>query len=194
MRATWLILLLIPFSVYSQQPACSCRFQSILSAGLAAGESPVKPIFQWSGGINLNDRFFAGVGGGIDPYRFKSVPVFADLRMSFGKSQAGFLYSNIGYSFPYDNTSIESWDDPFRTTEKFTGGFYLDVGIGYRLKLKSWNRLLFSSGFSHKRVSNIIGYTYPCFMPPCTEDISKYQYDLGRIVMKVSWELTKPRH
>src|SRR5688572_15049923 len=140
MRATWLILLLIPFSVYSQQPACSCRFQSILSAGLAAGESTVKPLFQWSGGMNINDRFFAGAGSGIDPYRFRSVPVFADLRMNFGKNKSGFLYSNIGYNFPYDNTKTEDWEDQFRTTNKYSGGFYLDVGIGYRVRLKSGHR------------------------------------------------------
>ena len=193
MLLRWFILLLFPFSVYSQKPACSCRFQSILTAGLAAGESTAKPIFQWSGGINYNDRFFAGVGAGIDPYRFKSVPLFVDWRMNFGKAKTGFLYANTGYSFPYDNTSPEIWEDPWRTTDKFSGGLYLDVGLGYRLQLKGWHRLLFSAGFSHKRINNTTGYTYPCFMPPCTEEIYKYQYNLGRIVTKFSWELTKPR-
>lgn len=187
-----LILLLFPFSVYSQQSACSCRFQGILSAGIAAGESTAKPVFQFSGGLATN-KFFAGAGFGLDFYRFHSVPIYADMRMNLGKMKGGFVYTQTGYNIPFDYKGTQAWASDFRTTDKSTGGFYLDAGIGYRVQLKSWHRLLFSAGFSHKRINNIVGYTYPCLLPPCTEDIYRYRYNLGRIITKFSWEFSK-RH
>ena len=186
-----LILLLFPVSVYSQQSACPCRFQGILSAGLAAGESAAKPVVQFSGGLT-NKFFFAGAGVGLDPYRFHSIPVFADLRYNFGRMKTGFLYAHTGYNFTYNHKESEMWIWGNKTTDKSEGGFYLDAGIGYRLHLKGWHRLLFSAGFSHKRINNLIGYTYPCLFPPCPEDIYRNQYNLGRIIAKFSWEFTSP--
>ena len=139
------------------------------------------------------NSFLRGAGVGLDPYRFHSIPVFADLRYNFGRMKTGFLYAHTGYNFTYNHKESEMWIWGNKTTDKSEGGFYLDAGIGYRLHLKGWHRLLFSAGFSHKRINNLIGYTYPCLFPPCPEDIYRNQYNLGRIIAKFSWEFTSPR-
>jgi hypothetical protein len=189
----FLWLLLVSYSVNSQKPTCSCSLQGTLSAGLAAGASKTKPLFQASGGIK-SGRYFAGIGGGVDLYRFKSIPVFADARWDFGRSGEGFLYGNLGYNFPFSNHSESNWFmDNWKTTDEFKGGYYFDAGIGYRIYLKGAGRLLVSAGFSQKRISNVTGFTYPCLVEPCPEEIYKYRYDLGRIVAKISWELSGKR-
>jgi len=192
MRLVFILFIFLSYSVYSQKPTCSCSFQGSLSAGLAAGNSPAKPLFQLSAGVK-SKSYYLGVGTGIDDYQFHSVPVFADLRYDFTKSGEGFIYGHAGYNFPYNNESFVDWFGMERSTDKFRGGFYMDAGVGYRIFLKGWHRLLISAGYSHKRVSNIIGYTFPCLVAPCPEDKNRYQYDMGRIVTKLSWEISARR-
>jgi hypothetical protein len=184
MRIKWLIILFFPVALFSQKNSCHCKFQGIVSVGMAAGESSTKALFQLSGGINTQD-YFMGVGFGIDPYRFQSVPVFADWRINLDKTRFGFLYANAGFNFPYgDNENIS---EPFKTSDHFRGGFYMDAGVGYRFPMKGWSRLLLSAGYSHKRINNVVGYHYS-WCPSCPDEKYTYQYDLGRIVTKLSWE------
>lgn len=190
MFRNWIILLLFPVNLLAQKNPCPCPFQAVLSTGVLGGESTAKPLFQLSGGLNYK-RFFAGLGGGADFYRFKSIPVYADLRYNFGKMSPGFLYGNAGYSFPFDNGSAVEWESSFITTNRYKGGFYMDAGLGYRIRLGGWNNLLLSAGYSYKRISELTGYTYPCLIEPCPEEIYRKQYNLGRVVTKLSWELSR---
>ena len=187
MKCLTIIFLLLGCSVYSQKPSCSCSFQSILSAGLAAGSSAAKPILQGSAGSRFN-KYFVGIGAGIDAYRYNTIPLFADLRRDFGKKNTLFIYSQGGYSIPFDNKSIEHGVNSFKTTDQFRGGLYFDAGFGYRARLFRSNALLMSAGYSQKNIRNKVGYTYPCLVPPCPEEIYENRYRLGRVVAKLSWE------
>lgn len=186
MKNKWLIIaVLCPILSFSQQNTAKARLTSIAAVGLVAGESTAKPLFQISGGFS-HGRYFSGIGIGMDQYFFNSIPLFADWRVSFGKTRLGFLYANGGYNFPGKIKSRNDWWG--KTTDRYYGGFYMDAGIGYRIKLSnSLHRLLFSAGYSRKTMSNKVGYTYQC-VPPCPEDIYTYKYELGRIVAKFSWE------
>ena len=181
-----MLAVLFPVMSFSQQSTSKARVTSIASVGFAAGESTAKPLFQLSGGFNYG-RFFSGIGIGMDQYRFNSFPLFADWRANFGKERLAFVYANGGYNFPGKNKSMN--DEWFKTTDLFDGGFYMDAGLGYRIRLNSsLHRLLFSAGYSRKTISNKVGYTYQCFNPPCQENLYTYKYELGRIVAKFSWE------
>ena len=190
MKFLTIIFLLLGCSVYSQKPSCSCSFQSILSAGLAAGSSAAKPILQGSAGSRFN-KYFVGIGAGVDAYRFHTIPLFADLRRDFGKKNAAFLYTLGGYNIPYNNESTSDWSSVPRSIDKFKGGFYMDAGVGYRIYFKGSHRLLISTGYSYKRVNNVVGYSHPCLIGPCPDEVYEYQYSLGRIVAKISWELVR---
>jgi hypothetical protein len=189
MKSKWLIIaVLFPAISLSQESSSKSHLNTIASVGLAVGESTAKPLYQLSAGLAY-DRYFAGIGAGIDQYNFNSVPLFADWRMNFGKARQVFLYTNCGYNFTYNNDGSNS--PFFKTTDRFYGGFYMDAGIGYRIRLNSLHRLLLSAGYSQKNVNNKVGYTYPCTVPPCLEEIYIYHYTLGRIITKLSWELGK---
>ena len=187
MKSTWLVLaVLFPLFSLSQDKKSSPAFTAISSLGFAAGESTAKPLFQVSGGVTY-DRFFGGLGVGMDFYNYKSIPLFADWRFSFGKTRIGFLYANAGYNFSYDNKNEEEVTI-FTTTNSFSGGFYADLGLGCRFRLNERHRLLLSAGYSQKNISRKIGYTFPCVNPPCSEEVYEYHYSLGRLVTKLGWE------
>src|SRR5262245_36263438 len=117
MKSTWLVLaVLFPLFSLSQDKKSAPVFTAISSLGFAAGESTAKPLFQVSGGMTY-DRFFGGLGVGVDLYNYKSIPLFADWRVNFGKTRLGFLYANAGYNFSFDNKEEEM--TIFTTTNQF---------------------------------------------------------------------------
>lgn len=163
----------------------------ITTVGFAAGESTAKPLFQLSGGVSI-DRWFAGAGFGMDDYYFNSFPLFADWRMGFGKKRLLFVYADGGYTFPGKYGGNNDFNF-FKTTDRLLGGFYMDTGFGYRIRLNSLHRILLSAGYSQKNLTKKIGYTFPCGIEPCLEQVDKYHYQLGRIVTKLSWEFGKTK-
>jgi len=186
MKRKWLIIaVLFPACSFSQGNKPASRLHTILSLGVAAGESTAKPLGQFSAGYTY-DRFFTGIGVGLDQYRFKSVPLFADWRMNLGRTRSVFIFANGGYNFSYGNETGDL--NSFKTTDRYSGGLYFDAGLGYRLRLNAMHRLSLSAGYSQKNIINEVGYTYPCFNPPCNEEVFNYHYNLGRITGKLSWE------
>jgi hypothetical protein len=184
----FIIALLFPLVSFSQSNLSRAHLHTIVSIGAAAGQSAVKPLAQVSSGFTYNNRWFTGIGIGIDHYNYKSIPLFADLRMNFGKTRSGFLYGNAGYNFPYDNKS--KGDVYSLGPDHIYGGFYMDAGIGYRIRLSSSQHLLFSAGYSQKRIKDAMSYNSLLYCPVCDGgDTYTYRYTMGRIITKLSWEL-----
>ena len=95
-----MIAVLFPVMCYSQDKT-KVSLHTIVSAGVAAGESTAKPLAQVAAGFHY-DRFFTGIGVGMDNYHFKSIPLFADWRMNFGNKQSIFVFANGGYNLFLD--------------------------------------------------------------------------------------------
>lgn len=190
MKTILFILCLIPVVLFAQQKRkCDCYWNTTLEAGAVGGEKEVKSLFTLSSGWAVRN-FYAGIGFGLDYYRFRSVPLFAGTRFHFDKRQKSFLYVRAGYNFPFSNTSeINNWVTV--TTNEFKGGFYMDAGVGHTILTGKLNRLFISAGYSHKAISNRVGFTYPCLIPPCPEDFETYKYTMGRITAKLGWILGK---
>lgn len=186
MRYTVIALFFLPVGLFAQgKKTAKSGWRMITSAGLIAGESDTKPVFQLSGGI-VRNHHFAGIGIGYETYRFNSIPVFADWRMDFGKKRIGFLYAQGGYNFPgHHKKEIEF----SKTSDRLKGGFYMDAGIGYRIRLGAFNRLSFSAGYTRKDIRHIKTFVYRCFTGDCPDNINEFKYSFGRMVAKMSWEL-----
>lgn len=151
------------------------------STGLAAGESGVFSIVKLAGGIHIN-KWHAGAGFNYDTYRFKSLAFVGSVKYHLAKKI--FLYSDVGY-----NRVLEKYPkENFNTTHEFSGGLYFNTGVGLQFRAGKKNSFLISSGFSHKRVNNKVGYTYPCLVAPCPENIYDYKYNLGRLVISIGWQ------
>ena len=190
MKGQWLIIaVLSPVLSFSQESSSGARFHMTASVGMAAGESPVKPLFQVVSGLAYK-KWFTGIGIAADYYNLKSIPLFVDCKMNFGKKKAAFLYTDCGYNFSFDNKSYA--DNFYKASDRFLGGLYMDGGIGYCIKLSSLHRFSFSAGYSLKNIVHKVIYTYPCITgTSCPADVYRYHYTMGRIVAKLSWEFGK---
>lgn len=184
-KEIFLFCLLWPLLSLAQTQKQPLKLGAIGSVGLATGQSNTKSLFQLSGGVKYS-RFFTGVGIGYDTYEFNSVPVFVDWRVRFGKRQTGFLYANGGYNFP---GKYKEDTDFSKTEDGIKGGFYTDLGLGYRIPLGGLHRLAISAGFSQKNITQRKVFVFPCLTGDCPEDTREYKYRFNRIVAKLSWEL-----
>jgi hypothetical protein len=140
---------------------------------------------QGKAGIKFN-KTLAGVGAGIDGYRFRSVPVFLDLQQEFGKkSRRLFVFVNGGYNFPWV-TERDKVREGF-IEGKFSGRVYYDAGIGLKLQLPGTNAVLFSAGYSGKHLKKVYN-AYYCPWGVCQTTINKVDYKFSRIVFRAGWQ------
>ncbi len=157
------------------------KFYSINSVGWIKGSA--EPAFQWQtvNGIQVR-HFFFGLGLGIDRYRYTGIPVFADGRYYTGKRSRGFfLYEDAGLHYVTEKTA-GFWIKP-----AYTPGFYNDAGIGYKLALGRQTALLFSAGWSYKRVTQTQTQQVCPFVGPCYTEVNKYQYNFNRQLFKLGF-------
>ena len=181
-----LIALLICINTTAQKN--KIHFYSINSFGLIGGESEVSTAFQTVNGIHFSN-WFSGIGIGVDNYKYKTLPLFFDGRWFFGDDKRGFIYGDLGYNFPLKDKPGK--EIPYYSTYHFTGGIYTDLGIGYKFPLYKKTFMLFSLGYSYKKVRTNIGVnrvTIPCplMSGPCNVgyNSSKYDFNFNRIILK----------
>jgi hypothetical protein len=124
------------------------KFYSITQAGLLAGGSTNSLQLQTTNGVRFG-TFSAGAGVGIDYYHFKTIPLFVDVRKNlWNRDQTPFMYFDFGTNLPWQRSVSESdW-----ARSKFDEGFFYDIGIGYKWKLKGRLGLNASFGYSQKNV------------------------------------------
>lgn len=187
------LFLLFAFSLIvllskAQDKPIGNRFHSINSLGLMNGSNDVSAALQSVNGFQKKN-WFLGIGVGLDYYYYRTVPVFADVRYSFGeKKNKFFAYADGGMNFEWADdyfykgvyilggTGLES---------HLENGYYTDAGLGYNIKMKKENALVFSIGFSKKTLSESVTYLDWRSQKPQTE-INKYK--LNRILLKAGWQ------
>ncbi len=180
-------------SAQQGNPAASWRFHSINSVGLLEGETGSAFQLQTINGAAYKS-WFGGVGVGIDYYRYRTIPLFADFRKEFGKnSNKVFVYADLGINFSWltDNQKAT-----YQLDDHFGNGFYNDLGLGYKVSLGKNNGLLLSLGYSYKKITETY-QSYYTYMPPVyftdppgpgTPPTEKIQYSLNRLSIKLGWE------
>jgi hypothetical protein len=176
-----IISLIISFSTSAQNE--KIHFRSINLTGIVGGESQVNSVFQTINGINFSN-WYSGIGIGIDDYRYKTLPLFFDARISFGNESKGFVYVDLGYNFPLENKPGKEMG--YYNTSNFKGGLYTDFGIGFKTKFIKNSSLLFSLGHSYKQVQSKIGIAPLCI--GCQSYFYDYKFGYGRIVLKAGVE------
>lgn len=187
-----IILLIVPASVLiaQDQPLQtkkkSTRFQSYNAVILLAGSQTVSGGIQSVNGFQWN-TFFAGVGLGLDYYRFGTMPLFMDLRKTFGKGRnKGFVYGDIGYNFSWPANSHQNED--FVGEDGIKGGLYNDIGIGWLREFGKKSALVLSMGYSFKSMGEQV-IAYPLCIPgyPCEPTVGSYEYRFNRLSFKAGW-------
>ena len=184
----YLFLFIPARSQSSLKKDAAIKFKSSLQTGFLFGQSGSKPAVTIStvNGIQVN-QWFAGIGIGIDYYGAKrSLPLFAAIQKDLSQKQNSFfLYGNAGYNIAWLK---EEEKQKNVMNYKQMGGLYYETGIGYKLKISTYNYLGLSAGFSFKQIKE--QYSYPCYMcgtdigiPP--QQIDNYKFH--RLAIKLNW-------
>jgi hypothetical protein len=168
----------------NEKKSCSCSFQSMLNIGLLEGQENSDFLIQTINGIQYKG-WFAGIGAGIDYYRFRSIPLFLDIRKNIlNKNLSPFVYADAGIHFPWakDNES-------FYGGSKMSNGLYYDAGIGMNFSIRKNQGFTFSAGYSYKFAKETASWPIYCVMGPCPEYKQTRSYDLNRLSMKLGWRI-----
>ncbi|MEO5684734.1 MAG: hypothetical protein ABIQ88_18985 [Chitinophagaceae bacterium] len=157
------------------------RFHSVNQAGLLQGESKGAFHLQSVNGFE-NKSWFAGIGVGLDYYRYKSIPLFLDLKKYFGKTKNRFfIYADGGVHFVWIK------NEEAYLKEKYTPGFYSNTGLGYKAGLRNGTAIILSAGYSYKKVNLEQEQNFCGIVGPCTIYQNKYAYDLNRLLIQFGW-------
>jgi hypothetical protein len=159
------------------------KFGSINMGGVITGKSKSTITLQTINGIS-SKKLFAGIGVGLDYYTYKSVPLFIDLRTLIGRTNF-FIFADPGYNFPFKNTPDSK--NIYFDTYHFYGGFYSEAGFGYKLRVVKNRYVLFSSGYSYKKINDKVSTVNECFAAPCPMNYSTYTYQFQRLIFKAGF-------
>jgi len=181
-----IVIILISTNCFAQQKSTikTFQFHSINNVGLLEGQAGSAFQLQTINGFQ-HKSWFAGIGVGLDYYRYRTIPLFVDLRKEFGeKKNKFFVYGDAGISFSWVTDKQKML---YATNDKFKNGFYGDAGAGYKISVSKNNSLLLSLGYTFKKVEET-NNTY--FLTPGWPIISseKYDYGLNRLSIKIGWE------
>jgi hypothetical protein len=175
-------------ALFAQQERISrpLRFQSINNIGLLEGQAGSAFQLQTVNGAQYKS-WFAGVGIGLDYYRYRTIPLFLDVRKEFGKrSNKLFIYADAGMNFYWERDKDVK---QFPVDDKIKNGFYGEAGVGYMWKLNQRMHLIFNAGYSYKNFTEKGTYL---FMNPILANMSypveKINNNLNRLVLKVGIE------
>jgi hypothetical protein len=167
MRAAILFAAVLSLSAVTGYGQKGIRFRSTETIGLSSGQAGNAMVIQSVNGVSLGP-WFLGAGAGIDYYRFRSAPLFVSATRDIALSRNGALVLGFDWGKNVSWYKVpDPADYPGQTTKTtFSGGMYLNAGLGYEVKLGSRKGLIFSLGYSQKRVSEVQSVTSePCLNP-----------------------------
>jgi hypothetical protein len=166
---------------------CGCQFQSINQAGLLQGQYEAAGLLQTINGFRFK-QWFAGIGVGIDYYRFRTIPVFADIRRNlFNKKSSPFVYTNLGMHFSWVDESRKN-PDGWGAASTFGNGIYTDAGLGYSFGFKNKMAFLLSAGYSYRNITEKRTINVWCINPPCIGNTETIKYGLNRLTFKMGFQ------
>jgi hypothetical protein len=149
------------------------KFRSTETLGLSSGSAGSYFQLQSVNGVSKGP-WFAGLGAGLDYYRFRSVPLFVSVTrdLAVGKRDWFFLYLNGGTNLPWYKRPAGSLITPDgAATSVFHSGEYWSGGLGYLWKLGDHSKkaVLFSAGYTVKKLKEDQTVERECLTPgPCT--------------------------
>lgn len=179
---------------FSQQKQ-RLQFHSLQQLGLINGNGAVSGMLQSINGFEKHN-WFAGAGLGLDFYRYRTVPLFIDIKkyISIKNGNRFFMYADGGYNIAWLPKKEEaySWGNgQTKTWSKYKGGLYIDAGLGYAIKFRNGNNMLLSTGYSYKYFEeNLTTKTTVVGIAGTTEsiDTQHYNFTFKRLMIKIGWE------
>ena len=179
---------IISFNVFAQEKNSIHRlsFRSLFSAALINGKESTSFAVETVQGVSLN-KSFAGAGIGIDYYKFRTIPVFLQLRQGFGTGKRNvFIYADGGVNIDWLTERNRQAD--FGNYVKYKPGWYYDIGFGYSIELKNDNALFLTTGYNYKEVKKNIYYKNCISTGQCIDEVDRYLYSMSRISVRAAFQ------
>jgi hypothetical protein len=165
------------------------QFHSINQIGFLEGQAGSAFQIQTINGFQYKS-WFAGIGAGLDYYRFRGIPLFIDFRKEFGSARNYFfIYGGVGVHFIWlTDDQKADFNMSHYGNNDFSNGLYFDAGIGYKVVLNNRTAIFISPGFSHKstEVKNTI--TICPFQGPCYITPNRFDFNMNRLSVNVGVE------
>jgi hypothetical protein len=182
-----MILLIVSHSFAQKKSKDNgAAFYSLLQAGVTNGSKASSLTIEGKLGLSFSNTF-VGIGAGVDYYRFRTVPLFIDLRQEFGRGpNLFFIYGDIGKNIKWvteENKMLLTY-----IPGDFKSGKYYEAGFGYRVRLQNSGSLLFSGGYSVKSVKKVNDANFCPVVGTCFYFSDKYLYNMSRIVFRLGWQ------
>lgn len=177
--------LLFVISTFSQDSLAGkqkIKFSSINQAGLVVGAINLSGTVQTINGIR-KDKWFAGLGTGIDFYGERGVPLFIDIRRDLMQGvNTAFFYADGGMHLPWSKFI----DEEKQLNSSISPGAYYDVGIGWKLTGKNKRSFLMSAGYSLKQVKEqAMRQDWNPILRSMESNMEYYNYVYRRVVLKL---------
>jgi hypothetical protein len=183
--------ILIGLSLQAQTTKQKGAISVSAETALLNGDSHVNMQILLSAGYELKG-WFIGAGSGFDYYKYRTAPVFVDVKKYLGKGNRQlFIYMNGGtdIAWPTENqkTLHESNWWGFNSDNKFKNGIYTDLGLGYTL-FNSKHRGFFTAlGYSTKTMTEIYKES---IWTGTTTVISErtLKYTMNRVLLRIGYK------
>ncbi len=187
MKNILLLIAMLPIVVFAQikQESTTKKpftFQTIVQTGLLAGGSAEAFTLQTVNGFRYQ-KWFAGIGTGLDFYMQRSIPLFADVRYDFStKRKTFFLYSDAGVNFAWTKNKQQ------QNIVDQSPGLFTDAGIGLKIATKKQDAFVISAGYSHKQLKETQkGFSWWGWPVESPETYYRYNYKFNRIAVKLGF-------
>ncbi|MFT3843947.1 MAG: hypothetical protein QM725_02755 [Lacibacter sp.] len=152
-----LVMMLCLFSAEAQKKAAKGNLVVNAQLALLNGDDETDGQITLTPGYGFKN-WVIGAGTGFDYYKYRTVPVFADVKRYFGTgSRKMFVYGNIGLDVPWPTSEQKMYRNSWwgASESRFKNGVYTDVGFGYTL-FSNKNRGFFAAaGYSTKMLTEI---------------------------------------
>ncbi len=178
------VFFLLPVVGFSQNKQVKLKPQFQTSAGISFLAGQFEPAYQWQlvNGFKINN-WFAGIGAGVDHYRYRTVPVFISARRDKLFNRNFFAYADAGVMIPAvkDEEKV-----PFAMRDEFSTGFYSETGIGYAFSSKGKLSFRISTGYSFRTLKEEVEEFSPSSMWPSPNNISVYNYKFHLVNLRLA--------
>ena len=196
MKKLFLIVMMISCVKLHAQSLKKNQAYLIPQIGLLSGDHSNSFQFQLAGGFTAKN-WRIGMGTGLDYYKVRSVPIYADVRRYFGYEKSAFAFVNLGFNVPWP------LEDQYKIAlvpggnikNTFEMGWYSDAGLGYDIELGKQKSLSISLGYSIKNFTEKFDDRYdfilqlPFIQPGVTPTERKFEYTFRRLSVKAGFRL-----
>lgn len=181
-----LSIALLTYSQHESLHTTTIKYGTINQAGLLSGSQGESGMLETINGITIN-KWFTGVGVGLDYYAERDIPMFIDVRRDISNSKnTPFVYTDAGINLAWLNDQQKRQ----RSQPANSPGLFYDLGAGWKLGGRNKRAFIVSGGYSFKHAKERLDQTI--FNPALriSEPAVQYMnYKYRRIVIKVGFQL-----